>query len=104
MKLFIREVVGWSIDSRTTKPLVIDAFTLAVNKENPNKGLIFHSDRGVQYASYDYQDLLRESGFLQSMMLKDSVMIMLVLNHSSHHLRKISYMIVDLVLNLRQEG
>ena len=56
MKLFIREVVGWSIDSRTTKPLVIDAFTLAVNKENPNKGLIFHSDRGVQHPSYDYQD------------------------------------------------
>lgn len=68
--LFNREVVGWSMDFRMTRKLVIDAFTLAINKENPDKGLIFHSDRGVQYASYDYQDLLRDNGFIQSMSAK----------------------------------
>lgn len=68
--LFNREVVGWSMDASMTRKLVIDAFNAAVNKENPEEGLIFHSDRGVQYASYDYQDLLRENGFLQSMSAK----------------------------------
>ncbi len=40
--LFNKEVVGWARDSRMTKKLVIDAFTSAINKENPDKGLIFH--------------------------------------------------------------
>lgn len=70
MDLFNREIVGWSIDSTMTRKLVIDAFNTAINKENPEQGLIFHSDRGVQYASYDYQDLIRENGFIQSMSAK----------------------------------
>lgn len=65
--LFNREVVGWSMDTTMTRKLVIDAFNASVDKENHNEGLIFHSDRGVQYASYDYQHLLRNNGFLQSM-------------------------------------
>lgn len=68
--LFNREIVGWSLDSTMTRKLVIDAFNTAINKENPDEGLIFHSDRGVQYASYDYQDFLRENGVLQSMSAK----------------------------------
>lgn len=68
--LFNREIVDWSLDSTMTRKLVIDAFNTAINKENPEEGLIFHSDRGVQYTSYDYQDLLRENGVLQSMSAK----------------------------------
>lgn len=68
--LFNREVVGWSMDSTMTRKLIIDAFNAAVDKEKPDEGLIFHSDRGVQYASYDYQDLLRKNGFIQSMSAK----------------------------------
>jgi putative transposase len=68
--LFNREVVGWSMDSTMTRKLIVDAFNAAVDKENPEEGLIFHSDRGVQYASYEYQDLLRGNGFLQSMSAK----------------------------------
>ena len=41
-----------------SRSLVINAFNAAILKENPTEGFIFHSDRGVQYASYDYQDLL----------------------------------------------
>jgi putative transposase len=58
------------MDSTMTRQLVIDAFKAAMDKENPDEGLIFHSDRGVQYASYDYQDLIRENGFVQSMSAK----------------------------------
>lgn len=68
--LFNMEIVGWSMDSTMTRKLVIDSFTAAISKENPEEGFIFHSDRGVQYASYDYQDLLRENGCRQSMSAK----------------------------------
>jgi putative transposase len=68
--LFNREIVGWSMDSTMTRKLVIDAFNSALLKERPAEGFIFHSDRGVQYASYDYQDILRESGCRQSMSAK----------------------------------
>lgn len=68
--LFNREIVGWSMDVTMTRKLVMDAFNAAVNKERPKEGLIFHSDRGAQYASYDYQDLLREKGAVQSMSAK----------------------------------
>ncbi|WP_147566848.1 IS3 family transposase [Clostridium tyrobutyricum] len=58
------------MDITMTRKLVMDAFNAAVDKENPKEGLIFHSDRGVQYASYDYQDLLKNNGFIQSMSAK----------------------------------
>jgi len=68
--LFSRKVVGWALGARMTKQLVIDAMNQALKIENPAKGLIFHSDRGSQYASYDYQLLLREHGIRQSMSAK----------------------------------
>lgn len=68
--LFSRRVVGWALSVRMTKKLVIDAINMAIINERPPKGLIFHSDRGSQYASYDFQDLLRDRGILQSMSAK----------------------------------
>jgi putative transposase len=68
--LFSRKVVGWSLGTRMTKQLVIDAMNQALQHERPSKGLIFHSDRGSQYASYDYQDLLCAHGIRQSMSAK----------------------------------
>lgn len=68
--LFSRKVVGWALGARMTKQLVIDAMSQALRIEKPPEGLIFHSDRGSQYASYDYQDLLREHGIRQSMSAK----------------------------------
>lgn len=65
--LYSRKVVGWALGARMTKQLVIDAMNQALRLERPPEGLIFHSDRGSQYASYDYQDLLREHGIRQSM-------------------------------------
>jgi putative transposase len=68
--LFSRKVVGWALGPRMTKQLVINAMLQALRLEKPSEGLIFHSDRGSQYASYDYQDLLREHGIRQSMSAK----------------------------------
>ncbi len=55
--LFSRQVVGWSIDKRITKRLVMDAFTMAAGRRRPAPGLIFHSDRGSQYCSLKFQKL-----------------------------------------------
>ena len=68
--LYHRKVVGWALGSRMTKQLTITALEQAIHRERPKKGLIFHSDRGSQYAAHDYQDKLREHGIRQSMSAK----------------------------------
>ena len=68
--LFQRKVVGWSLGSRITKELTIDALEQAVGRENPGDGLIFHSDRGSQYAAYAYQEVLGKYCIGQSMSRK----------------------------------
>lgn len=68
--LYHRKVVGWALGSRMTKQLTITALEQAIHRERPKKGLIFHSDRGAQYAAHDYQDKLREHGIRQSMSAK----------------------------------
>jgi putative transposase len=61
---------GWSINNRMTKDLVINALEKAIKRRNPDPGLICHSDRGSQYCSHAYQDLLKNHGFLCSMSRK----------------------------------
>ena len=56
--LFSRQVVGWSLGARITRALVIDALTMAWFRRRPPSGLLFHSDRGSQYASHDFQKTL----------------------------------------------
>jgi len=68
--LYSRAVVGWSMSERMTRSLVMDAFTLAVKRRNPARGLIHHSDRGSQYASGDFQKLLEKCGAICSMSRK----------------------------------
>ncbi len=67
--LFSRQVIGWSLRADMTRDLVIDALRMAWFKRHPSKqaGLIFHSDRGSQYASKDYRDVLSEYGITASM-------------------------------------
>ncbi|EJG1230242.1 DDE-type integrase/transposase/recombinase [Staphylococcus pseudintermedius] len=50
-----------------TKALVISALNKAYTIQEPREGLIHHSDRGSQYASIEYQNLLREEGIQSSM-------------------------------------
>lgn len=68
--LFSRTVVGWAMDKRMTRQLVIDALSMAVQRRRPPSGLIFHSDRGSQYASADFQSLLVKHGMRCSMSRK----------------------------------
>lgn len=67
--LFSRQVIGWSLRQDMTRDIVIDALRMAWFKRHPSKqaGLIFHSDRGSQYASKDFRDVLTEYGINASM-------------------------------------
>ncbi len=67
MDLFSRRVVGWSMTDHMRSELVTDALKMAVAHRRPGRGLLHHSDRGVQYASDAYQGLLAEHGMDCSM-------------------------------------
>ncbi len=68
--LFSRQIVGFAMHERMTRQLVIDALRMAWFRRGPASGLIFHSDRGSQYASGDYQKQLKAFGMLGSMSRK----------------------------------
>ena len=67
--LFSRQVVGWSLREDMTSNLVIDALRMAWFKRHPGKqaGVLFHSDRGSQYASGAFRDVLTAYGITSSM-------------------------------------
>ncbi|WP_218003152.1 IS3 family transposase, partial [Pseudomonas japonica] len=70
MDLFSRKIVGWSMAPHMRAELVCSAMQLAIAQRQPAPGLIAHSDRGSQYASADYQDLLRRNEMRCSMSRK----------------------------------
>lgn len=70
MDLHTRMIVGWAMDSRMTRDLVISALRMAWFRRKPRADLIHHSDRGSQYASQDYQAVLKDYGMTPSMSRK----------------------------------
>jgi len=68
--LYSRFIVGWAMSERMTRELAMDALKMAIWRRKPGRGLLHHSDRGVQYASHDYQALLAQYGFIGSMSRK----------------------------------
>ena len=68
--LFTRKIVGWSMSGSMESRLVVDALEMAVQRELPGEGLVAHSDRGVQYASDHYQQLLNKHDITCSMSRK----------------------------------
>jgi len=67
MDVASRRIIGLSMSDRLSESLVSDALRDAVGRQRPSEGLIHHSDRGRQYASYAYQNLLARYGIRQSM-------------------------------------
>jgi len=70
LDLFSRQIVGWSMSNRMKKELVINSLRMAIWRRRPEPGLIFHSDRGSQYCSKDFQKMLQENDMLSSMSRK----------------------------------
>jgi transposase InsO family protein len=67
LELHSRRVIGWAISDRMKRDLAIRALKLAIALRSPPRGGVFHSDRGSQYWSHDYQKVLREYGLQSSM-------------------------------------
>lgn len=65
--LYSRRVVGWSIQSRITKELVLNALLMAVWRRNPVAPVTVHSDQGSQYTSHDWSTFLKAHGLEGSM-------------------------------------
>ena len=67
LDLFSRKVVGWSMHTRITKELVLDALLMAVWRRKPQTKVLVHSDQGCQYTSHDWQAFLKQHGLEGSM-------------------------------------
>jgi putative transposase len=67
---FSRRVIGWALDRTLEDELTIAALRMALERRIPASGLVHHSDRGVQYASQDYTDLLKDRSINISMSRK----------------------------------
>jgi len=65
--LYSRKVIGWSMDASMTTSLVNDALFMALKTRSPDQGLLWHTDRGSQYASDSHRELLKAYGIVQSM-------------------------------------
>ena len=70
MDLCTKKVVGYAFSNRIDTALTLAALRMAVQREHPAPGLMFHSDRGVQYAAAAYREKLEKLGFVQSMSRK----------------------------------
>jgi putative transposase len=68
--LFSRRVVGWSLANHLRTDLVLNALRMALGQRIPEAGMIYHSDRGSQYASADYREVLKAYGIDCSMSRK----------------------------------
>jgi transposase InsO family protein len=68
--LYSRKIIGWSMNKRMKKSLVVDAIDMALRKRKTATGLIFHSDRGSQYCSIEFRKVLRKNNINQSMSRK----------------------------------
>ncbi len=70
MDLFSRQIVGWAMNKRIKTQLAKDALAMAFFRRKPAPGLLHHSDRGSQYASYNYQEQLEQFKMIPSMSRK----------------------------------
>lgn len=70
MDLHSRKIIGWAMSPTMPAALVCQALKMALGQRQPTAGLMLHSDRGSQYASHEYQSLLKYHGIICSMSRK----------------------------------
>jgi putative transposase len=70
MDLYSRQIVGWAMGEYIDTALILKALFMALLHRQPPQNLLFHSDRGVQYASSDYRAALTQAGLVASMSRK----------------------------------
>ena len=70
MDLYSRKIVGWAMGESIDTALILRALSMGLLHRHPPANLLFHSDRGVQYASADYRSALAQAGLIASMSRK----------------------------------
>ena len=70
MDLYSRKIVGWAMSNSLSSSIAVDALQIAIRNRRPRKGLIHHSDRGIQYACNSYRRLLQGNHLVCSMSRK----------------------------------
>ena len=70
LDLYSRRLAGWAMSEHIDTPLILAAWGMAQTHRQPPAGLVFHSDRGVQYASHDYRHALQSAQTIASMSRK----------------------------------
>ena len=70
LDLYSRKIVGWNMSPFLDTELILKALQMALLTRQPPPDLLFHSDRGVQYASHDYRQALAQAGLIPSMSRK----------------------------------
>lgn len=70
LDLFHRKVVAYQTSTKIDTNLILGALDTALKRQRPSKGLLFHSDRGVQFASADFRAAITKASFIQSMSRK----------------------------------
>ena len=67
MDLFSRRIVGWTLARNRTTEVTLRALKRAIAARSPQPGLLFHTDRGIEYSAYNFQDFLKAKGIVPSM-------------------------------------
>ncbi len=106
MDLYSRRIVGWAISTSLDSGLCLEALKMAIAIRKPKRGLIHHSDRGVQYASKAYVNLLKKYGIIPSMSAKGNPYdnaflesLMKTIKHDEIHLKEYET-VTDVLENL----
>jgi putative transposase len=68
--IYSRKIIGWQLDKHLGSDLAERALKNALVERRVDKGIIFHSDQGIQYASESFRKILKDNGFIQSMSRK----------------------------------
>lgn len=70
LDLYSRKVVGWSFSRQRNAELTKSALKMALQREQPKRGCICHSDQGIEYAAHEYRQLVESAGMTRSMSRK----------------------------------
>lgn len=70
LDLYSRKIVGWSFSCQRNAELTKSALRMALSRNTPQPGCLFHSDQGIEYAAHEYRDMVTEAGLTRSMSRK----------------------------------
>lgn len=70
MDLYSRKIIGWSFNKTRSAELTKSALVMALNRQQPKQGCVFHSDQGIEYAAHEFRQVVEHAGLTRSMSRK----------------------------------